>query len=83
MAQLGSAPALGAGGRGFKSRLPDRVRRAPVAVGHDPRVDLRALIRRANDVTGAAWDAHDADGLVVRDTHSVDLGARLRRLGAA
>ena len=29
VAQLGSAPALGAGGRGFKSRLPDPALRRP------------------------------------------------------
>jgi len=46
-------------------------------------VDRRARIRRANDDTDAAWKAHDADGLVARDTHLIDLGALPRRLGIA
>jgi hypothetical protein len=44
-------------------------------------VDMRARIRQANDDTYEAGNAHDADGLVTRDTHSIDLGARLGRLG--
>ena len=43
VAQLGSAPASGAGGRGFKSRLPDQVRTpSPDRVGKIATMDMRA-----------------------------------------
>ena len=38
---------------------------------------------RAVEVQGATFSEFDADGLVVRDTHYLDLGALLRQLGLA
>jgi hypothetical protein len=49
-------------------------------------VDVRGRPRRANDDTDAAWNAHDADRWIMRDTRtgdSIDLPALLRQLGLA
>jgi steroid delta-isomerase-like uncharacterized protein len=40
-----------------------------------------AATGRAVDVQGATFSEFDADGLVTRDTHYIDLGALLRQLG--
>jgi hypothetical protein len=61
VAQLGSAPALGAGGRGFKSRLPDESSTEPVGgitAPMRPRCSRSGADRqpeRGDDVGGRQW----------------------------
>ena len=70
VAQLGSAPALGAGGRGFKSRLPDHVR--PGVRAGSVKITTWTCGRGSgppNDATYAAWNAHDADAVAAGRSH--------------
>jgi len=41
----------------------------------------RAQTLAVNDATYVAWNAHDADGLVVEDVHFTDMAGLMAQLG--